>query len=279
MVNNMKLFRQLTIFVFVLTLGGFSFTSCFPQVKAELTNSGNNISQRVQIRFNPPPPPPPGTGAPTGRGKGAGSQGSCQIGKSQTQTNPLIGLVYQKTVDEANRKTDVWGQTTLQQPSFWFYIGYLPPAHAEFIVQNQDGEEMSSQSFKLSGTPGIVQFHLPSEVSLQKNKFYHWYLKIRCNPQGSTDDFVEGWVQKVELDAAIERQLNPSAPLNNAAIYAENGIWYDALTVLAELRRDKPNDSVITTAWTDLLQSVDLNNIVQKPIIPCCTSQNTSPEK
>ncbi len=277
MVIDMKLFRQLTTFIFVFTLGAFSFTSCFLQVKAQLTNSGSNISQRVRIRFNPPPPPPKGTGAPGSRGSG-GSQGPCQIGNSQIQIDPLIALVYQKTVDEANSKTDVWGQTTLKQPSFWFYISYLPPAQAEFILQNKEGEDLYRQSFKLSGTPGIVQFRLPSEVAIQKGQLYHWYLKIKCSPQGSTDDFADGWVQQVELDAAIEKQLNPSAPLNNAAIYAENGIWYDALTVLAELRRDRPNDNAISTAWNDLLQSVDLNNIAQKPIISCCTSANSRSE-
>ena len=51
------------------------------------------------------------------------------------------------------------------------------------------------------------------------------------------------------------------------ALYAQAGIWYEALATLAELRRSKPNDSVLISAWESLLQSVGLDTVAKEPII------------
>ncbi len=50
------------------------------------------------------------------------------------------------------------------------------------------------------------------------------------------------------------------------ALYAINGIWYEALTAAAELRRTDPND----TNWTALLQAVGLDNFAKEPMVECC---------
>ncbi len=45
-----------------------------------------------------------------------------------------------------------------------------------------------------------------------------------CNREDSTDDFVEGWVEKVELDPVIHSQLELAPPLEKISIYAENSL-------------------------------------------------------
>ncbi len=45
-----------------------------------------------------------------------------------------------------------------------------------------------------------------------------------CNLEDSTDDFVEGWVEKFELGPVIHSQLELAPPLEKISIYAENGL-------------------------------------------------------
>jgi hypothetical protein len=55
--------------------------------------------------------------------------------------------------------------------------------------------------------------------------------------------------------------------LQQVAIYASNGIWYEALTTLAQLRQNSPQDATLQQEWQDLLIFVGLNDIAAKPLL------------
>jgi hypothetical protein len=51
-------------------------------------------------------------------------------------------------------------------------------------------------------------------------------------------------------------------------LYAASGIWENAITTLADLRRQKPNDPTVQDYWEQLLTSVkhlEEANIAQEP--------------
>jgi Domain of Unknown Function (DUF928) len=54
-------------------------------------------------------------------------------------------------------------------------------------------------------------------------------------------------------------------------LYAKNGIWFDALTTLGDLRRSKPKELNAIENWNRLLQSIGLENLKTKLIVNCCT--------
>jgi hypothetical protein len=56
-------------------------------------------------------------------------------------------------------------------------------------------------------------------------------------------------------------------PRQKAVIYAENGIWQDALSNLAAARRANPNDTDLAADWESLLDSVALPEIAKEPIV------------
>ncbi|NJL09662.1 MAG: DUF928 domain-containing protein [Calothrix sp. SM1_7_51] len=45
------------------------------------------------------------------------------------------------------------------------------------------------------------------------------------------------------------------------SLYAANGIWFDSITLLAQLRQKNPNDSSLAADWQSLLQSIKLENL------------------
>jgi hypothetical protein len=160
------------------------------------------------------------------------------------------------------------GSTVAERPTFWFYVPYtLTPAHRlEFVLQDETGNDIYKTSFTQSGTsPGVVGVELPSTAApLEAGKMYHWFFSIECSPDEAV--LVDGWVQRVPLNALLERQLEQATPKEKIALYANNHIWHEALTSLAELRRQNPEDDKLKEDWVTLLQSIDLNAIAQEPI-------------
>ncbi len=68
--------------------------------------------------------------------------------------------------------------------------------------------------------------------------------------------FVDGWVTRVNLPG-----------MSNSGSYAEQGIWYDAVTSLARQRLQQPIDLQLQHDWIDLLKSVNLEPIAKQPLV------------
>ena len=89
-----------------------------------------------------------------------------------------------------------------------------------------------------------------------------------CDPEDRSSDHLEiGIVRRVEVSANILSELEKAAPRQKTVIYAQNGIWQDALSTLAAARRANPNDTVFKTDWESLLDSVRLGAIAKEPIV------------
>jgi hypothetical protein len=140
------------------------------------------------------------------------------------------------------------------------------------VLQDEDDNDVYRSAIALPSKPGVVSVRLPSNVAgLELNKPYHWYFNIYCDQRRTPPpDSVDGVVQRVNLNGAIAQQIESASLLQKVDLYAENGIWYDAITTLADLRLAKPEDSTLLADWSSLLQSVNLKDIASAPLIDCC---------
>ncbi|GAC1490348.1 MAG: hypothetical protein NVS2B14_02390 [Chamaesiphon sp.] len=64
-----------------------------------------------------------------------------------------------------------------------------------------------------------------------------------------------------------------TTPQERILFYAENALWYETLTNLAEERRKNPHAFQLDRYWEDLLKSplVQLDELVTEKNILCCT--------
>ncbi|NJL62847.1 MAG: DUF928 domain-containing protein [Methylacidiphilales bacterium] len=58
-----------------------------------------------------------------------------------------------------------------------------------------------------------------------------------------------------------------ATPQQQTNIYAQNGMWFQALTTIGELRRKNPQDTTLKATWNSLLTEIDLIEIAEKPLI------------
>jgi hypothetical protein len=191
-------------------------------------------------------PPEPNTGTPDGQRIPGGTRPGQIIACKQLK-QPITALVPE------NAK----GLTTAEYPSFWFYIPYHPQDiySIEFSLHDQQEKTTLYRTFpKLGKTPGVIGITLPPNPknSLQLNQNYHWYFKVNCNSQATSqedDDVVlEGWVKRVQPNF-------------------KDVIWYDELTNLAKRYTSDPNNSEIKKKWENLLKSVGLQGLAQAPVV------------
>jgi hypothetical protein len=244
----------------VATLSLTLFTNNSPSIQSQpLPLASSDRSERA---LNFTPPPPPSVGAPTGRRKGGASRGSCQKYEALTAIVPLVGEL-------------VWGLTVAERPTFWFFLPEPLTAEfpVEFVVQDEADNYVYKTSFRVPETQsGVVSLFIPpTSATLESGKLYRWSFSIYCDrKKPSTSVFVQGSVQRVSLDPTLQRQLETAIPREQVALYAANGIWYDALTNLVQLRQTHPEDASLIADWKSLLESVGLQAIAQQPIVQCC---------
>jgi hypothetical protein len=177
----------------------------------------------------------------SGRRAGMGSRDNCPV-----VATALTALVPLREEQGESKQTNtssagiVEGLTTSERPTFWFYMPYTQnsKASAEFSLQDSTGNDVYKGAVSLPTNSGVISISLPSNTSLQVGKIYRWYLKVRC-----------------------DRQRTASVPQEKVAIYAEEGIWFDSLNMLAQLYLSNPKDASVAADWQSLLRSVNLDNI------------------
>lgn len=208
-----------------------------------------------------------------GHREGAASRGTCPA--IDTRLTALVPAIGPTSNRGGENEKSVWSLTTSARPVFWFYVPYSTSSvrSAEFVLQDEEDNDVYSTPVKLPDRPGVVSLRLPSTSQpLETGKMYHWFFKVSCTPQNTSSPvFVEGWVERAIPNPTLARQLAVATPQQRVAVYAANGIWQDALTTVGELRLSEPANTALKADWNNLLQSIGLANIAAEPIVPCCT--------
>ena len=205
----------------------------------------------------------PNLSAPGNRESGATRSTTCIA----PQEN-LIALV-----PESN-----YGLTHSGYPTFYFY---LPPTNApliKFVMYNETTNELFYEGqFSIKGNTagegraGIVGITLPNnglQKPLEVGQSYVWYLTVVCDPDAidqSGNAVIETTVARVGAPSEADQAPTTDLP----RIYAEAGLWYDALAASAALKQVNN-----TASWNTLLRSVSLERLIPISML----SEETSPE-
>ena len=164
------------------------------------------------------------------------------------------------------------GRTVSDYPTFFFYLPQTEAELAEFTLEDESGNQIYQQDLTIKNLSGVIGVSIPANTNLpplEVGKKYTWIFSLVCDPQDRASDLLEtGIVRRVELSAEILRELENANPRQKTFIYAQKGIWQDALGTLAAARRANPNDRDLAADWESLLDSVKLGSIAAEPLLP-----------
>ncbi len=167
------------------------------------------------------------------------------------------------------------GLTFNERPTFFWKVAKSDVQTAEFILLDDNDDLVYKTNFTLPKQQGIFAFTLPSEApALKLGKQYHWYLSVDCGSEESFDTItVEGWVERTKPNLAVRIKLNKLAPQYRSKIYAEAGIWHEAIANVAQQRCSSRYYSKAMVNWNQLLTSVGLSEVVSEPLNNICKKE------
>ena len=186
---------------------------------------------------------PPTTGAPSVRVTG-GSRGS---GDKAVTLDVLA--------------PDDIGVTTREQPSlFWFQS---KPANAKFeltLLQEKQVKPLVQVTVERSAKAGIQRMKLSDHgVKLSPGVEYQWVVALIEDPDNRSKDLVaSGVIKRIEPTADLKEKIAAATPASLPGVYAEAGIWYDALSVLTDQIEANPENKALRETRADLLRQVGL---------------------
>ena len=209
-----------------------------------------------------------------GRREGGGTRGDCT-----DNARKLTAIVPQEM-----------GETISEYPTFSWALPETQATSAEFLlIDPTTNTEIYKTSFPVTGQAGIISIAIPKETNVQPlalNKDYKWQFAVTCDkPESSLESMgdnshnatTEGLIRRVEASAQLKRQIKGQSPAEQAAIYAREGIWFDAAQIYTQLQRQQPTNRKVQQAWRVFLESVELNTVAQEPLLPILPIASPSP--
>jgi len=200
--------------------------------------------------------PPADLGLPERREPG-GTRGGCPSGLGGG-SEPMAGPSLTPLVPQQNH----FGQTVSPYPTFYWYVPEITAQSAEFVLMDDDDNEVYTTKFQLDPNHkgGLVSLSLPDKAGLpplEVGQTYRWYFSLICDEfDRGTDIFTDGWVRRVDP---------PTETLATSNDYAQAGIWFEALELLAEDRRAQSGTTDL--AWQELLTSVGLGGLTDADFV------------
>jgi hypothetical protein len=157
--------------------------------------------------------------------------------------------------------------TTLDRPVLFVYVPAMAASTVQFTIlpTSGRGKDLQNIKFNTTGEAGFVGIELPGSAKLEVGKEYKWSMAIPCRPDENNVTktvIIEGLVQRIQ-DPTIATAI----PEDRAALYAEQGIWQDALSTIAQLRLQRPKDASLMEDWSNLMTSAGMTQFAKAPVI------------
>ena len=151
------------------------------------------------------------------------------------------------------------GQTISAQPSlFWYVDGPVPEGVPLMFTVFDDTtvEPLVETELPRPERPGIQRIDLAQHgVRLERGTEYEWTVALVIDPEQRSSDIVAaGWIDRIEPPSA----LGAGEGASGARIYAEQGLWYDALAAASDAIRADPADVGLRASREALLRQVGL---------------------
>lgn len=224
----------------------------------------NRPNGTISVIFQPPDEKEPdnSVGGASRDGGGVCSSDENLARSSETPIQEFLPLTPQNN----------YGLTIAERPTFYAYIPQTQAQKVFVTIRDRSQTTLYETELAIERTGGIVSWSLPNTVPpLEIGQDYEWSMVLICDRIMKPDSpRITSWIKRVEpLDIpfhSIDNQSN----LELAAFYAQNGIWYDALNLLANLRHDSgDNPTNYQEQWQQFLSQefVGLEAMIDRPLL------------
>jgi uncharacterized protein DUF928 len=154
--------------------------------------------------------------------------------------------------------------TVSEQPTLYWYISGDTSLPVEFAVVDPNATEpLLEKTLPSPVARGIHRINLAEYgVKLAPNVAYRWSVTVVPDANRRSRDILSsGLVERVATPAELTAKLTSAPKDQLPAIYAEAGLWYDALAAMSTLVASAPNDASLRQQRAALLTQAGLPEI------------------
>jgi uncharacterized protein DUF928 len=156
---------------------------------------------------------------------------------------------------------DETGLTTQEEPSLLWYQS--KPAQAKFeltLLEENKPKPLLQVKANGNGQAGIQRIKLSDHnVKLAPGVEYQWVVALVTDADNRSSDLVaSGVIKRVEASPDLKGKVAAANPASLPGVYADAGIWYDALSVLTDQIEAEPGNKALRETRADLLRQVGL---------------------
>jgi Domain of Unknown Function (DUF928) len=189
---------------------------------------------------------PPRVGAPAGR-VGGGTRGP---GGSL----PVLSVLA----------PDHTGLTTQEQPALYWYIA-APTTHTIelTVISEQAIHPLLETRLPSPSQAGVQRLRLAEHgVRLAPGVQYRWFVALIPDADNRSQDVIaSGSIEHTEQSAAVRAQLAQAGTADVPFIYAQAGLWYDALAAISAQIEADPANALVRLQRAELLAQVELAEV------------------
>lgn len=164
---------------------------------------------------------------------------------------------------------DHTGLTVQEQPSLYWYLSQSTTYPIEFTIiedQQMQVKPLLEKPLHLPAQSGVQRIRLADyNVHLSLGVQYRWSVVLIVDPDNrSKDIFAEGIIKRVEADEALRAKLEQTRradPSHLPYVYAQQGLWYDAVTAISDSIDATPHDATLRQQRAALLRQIGLGDV------------------
>ena len=156
------------------------------------------------------------------------------------------------------------GYTLQERPTiYWFASQPIDKPVELTITSTESLQDAAKPLLEITLQPPIVKgihaFRLADHgVALKPGVVYQWFVAVVHNAAQRSNDVLAGGTIKRVADSPVQAQLKQASPAQLPAIYAEAGIWYDAIDQLSRQISANQSDRQLRERRAGLLEQVGL---------------------
>jgi hypothetical protein len=161
---------------------------------------------------------------------------------------------------------DHTGLTVQEQPSLYWYLSKSTTYPIELtIIDDQTTKPLLERRISGPVQPGVQRVRLADDgVRLSLGVPYRWFVALVIDPDKRSRDILAGGaIERISPPETLRAKLARTEKTQVPSIYAEAGLWYDALTAISDLIDTAPNERVLRRQRASLLEQVQLTEVAQ----------------
>jgi hypothetical protein len=158
------------------------------------------------------------------------------------------------------------GFTVHDQPSLYWYVSKPIPHPIELtVIERNAVEPLIEKVVKGPERGGIQAIRLADYgLHLRRNVPYKWFVTLVTDPDHRSKDIMAGGIiTLVEPPPSLLAKLKVAGNNNAPYVYAEEGLWYDALEAISRMIDGSPTNADFRKQRVSLLGQVGLSEVAE----------------